>query len=89
MAFFAVHDNLIIFARQFVMWIFMIISPTPGGTGVSEFIFKHYLADFIPVMSLVPVIIFLWRLLTYYNYLFIGALIIPRWVQSRFGNKKE
>lgn len=89
MAFFVVQDNLLIFARQFVMWIFMIISPTPGGTGLSEFIFKHYLADFIPVMSLVPVIILLWRLLTYYNYLFIGALIIPKWVQSRFGSKEN
>lgn len=89
MAFFTVHDNLLIFARQFVMWIFMIISPTPGGTGLSEFIFKHYLGDFIPIASLIPVIILLWRLLTYYNYLFIGALIIPRWIQSKFSSQKE
>lgn len=89
MAFFVVQDNLLVFARQFIMWIFMIISPTPGGTGLSELIFKHYLAEFIPIASLVPVIILLWRLLTYYNYLFIGAIIIPKWVQSRFGTKNN
>lgn len=87
MAFFDVGDNLLIFARQFVMWVVMIISPTPGGTGVSEFIFEEYLGDFVPVVGLVPVIILLWRILTYYNYLFVGALIVPRWVRDSF--KKE
>lgn len=89
MAFFDLHDNLLIFARQFVMWIFMLITPTPGGTGVSEFIFKHYLGGIVPVAGLLPVIILLWRLLTYYNYLFIGAAIVPRWIQSRFKVKKK
>lgn len=84
MAFFDVSDNLLIFARQFVMWVVMIISPTPGGTGVSEFIFGEYLGQFVPVVGLIPVIILLWRILTYYNYLFVGALIVPRWVRDSF-----
>lgn len=85
MAFFQVHDNLLIFARQFIMWIVMVISPTPGGSGFSEFIFKQYLSEFIPLAGVVPLIILLWRLLTYYNYLFVGALILPRWVKRSFG----
>jgi uncharacterized protein (TIRG00374 family) len=89
MAFFQVHDNLLIFARQFIMWIVMVISPTPGGSGFSEFIFKQYLSEFIPLAGVVPLIILLWRLLTYYNYLFIGALIVPRWVKKSFGRKEE
>lgn len=84
MAFFDVSDNLLIFARQFVMWVVMVISPTPGGTGVSEFIFGEYLGQFVPVVGLIPVIILLWRILTYYNYLFIGAFIVPRWVRDSF-----
>lgn len=88
MAFFAVHDNLLIFARQFIMWIVMVVSPTPGGSGFSEFIFKQYLSEFIPIAAAVPLIILLWRLLTYYNYLFAGALIVPRWVKRSFGTKK-
>ncbi len=89
MAFFEVHDNLLIFARQFVMWVVMVISPTPGGSGVSEFIFKQYLSEFIPLVGVVPLIILLWRLFTYYNYLFVGALIVPGWVKKSFGKKSE
>lgn len=89
MAFFQVHDNLLIFARQFVMWVVMVVSPTPGGSGFTEFIFKQYLSEFIPLAGVVPVIILLWRLLTYYNYLFVGALIVPGWVKKSFGKKEE
>lgn len=88
MAFFVVHENLLIFARQFIMWIVMVVSPTPGGSGFSELIFKQYLSEFIPVAAAVPLIILLWRLLTYYSYLFVGALIVPRWVKRSFGTKK-
>lgn len=66
----------------------MVVSPTPGGSGFSELIFKQYLSEFIPIAAAVPLIILLWRLLTYYNYLFVGALIVPRWVKKSFGTKK-
>lgn len=89
MAFFPVHDNLLIFARQFIMWIVMVISPTPGGSGFSEFIFNEYLSEFIPLAGVVPLIILLWRLLTYYNYLLVGALIVPRWIKSSFGKQEN
>lgn len=86
MAFFPVHDNLLIFARQFVMWVVMVISPTPGGTGVTEWMFSEYLKEFIPfaMIGITPVIILLWRFLTYYNYLFIGAFLVPRWIKKSF-----
>lgn len=84
MAFFPVHNQLLIFGRQFVMWILMILSFTPGASGLSEIIFKQYLSALIPIAGLVPVIILLWRLLSYYNYLFIGAILVPRWASSAF-----
>lgn len=84
LAFFPVADHLLIFARQFVMWILMILSITPGGSGLSELIFKHYLSALIPIAGLVPVIIFLWRLLSYYTYLFIGVILVPRWANKAF-----
>jgi uncharacterized protein (TIRG00374 family) len=89
MAFFTARDNLLIFARQFIMWIVMVVSPTPGGSGFSEFIFKQYLSEFIPLAGVVPLIILLWRLLTYYNYLLAGALIVPGWIKKSFGKKEE
>lgn len=87
MAFFPVHDHLLIYARQFVMWILMVVSPTPGGSGFTEFIFQGYLSEFIPIVGLVPVIIIIWRLLSYYNYLFIGSVLVPKWAQQVFKKK--
>lgn len=87
MAFFPVSDHLLIFARQFVMWILMVISITPGGSGLTEIIFDKYLSVLIPIAGLAPIIIFIWRLLSYYNYLFIGAFLVPRWIKTSFGKK--
>lgn len=84
MAFFSVSDHMLIFARQFVMWVLMLLSFTPGASGLSELIFKNYLSALIPISGLVPVIIVLWRLLSYYNYLFIGAILVPRWASKAF-----
>ncbi|MFR9165737.1 MAG: lysylphosphatidylglycerol synthase transmembrane domain-containing protein [Dysgonomonas sp.] len=89
MAFFQVQDHILIFARQFVMWILMVISITPGGSGLTEIIFEKYLSMLIPIAGLTPIIIFLWRLLSYYNYLFIGAFLVPRWAKNAFGKNKN
>lgn len=88
MAFFPVGNHLLIFGRQFVMWVLMILSFTPGASGLSEIIFKQYLSALIPVAGLVPVIILLWRLLSYYNYLFVGAILVPKWASKAFSKQK-
>jgi len=90
MAFFVVHDQFLLFARQLVMWIMMLVSPTPGGSGFSEFIFTKYLGDFIPVdaslvASVAIALALIWRLLSYYPYLIAGAIILPRWIKEKFG----
>lgn len=88
-AFFAINDHLLIFARQLVTWIMMIISPTPGGSGFAELILGRYISDAIPadpafIQSLALAIAIIWRIISYYPYLIIGASILPGWVQSRF-----
>ena len=41
-AFFAMKNkHILLFARQLVMWIMMLVSPTPGGSGFSEYIFSQ------------------------------------------------
>jgi uncharacterized membrane protein YbhN (UPF0104 family) len=63
--------------------------PTPGGTGLSEVIFMEYMKMFIPdgFNSLMTVI---WRLFSYYPYLFIGAVILPSWIRASFmGHTQE
>jgi len=88
-AFFAVGDHFLIFARQLVTWIMMIISPSPGGSGFAELILSRYISDAIPgdavtAGSIALAIAIIWRLLSYYPYLIIGAFIVPRWIERNF-----
>jgi glycosyltransferase 2 family protein len=88
-AFFTINDHFLIFARQLVTWIMMIISPTPGGSGFAELILGRYISDAIPadsayVGSLALAIAIIWRIISYYPYLIIGASIVPGWIQKNF-----
>lgn len=93
-AFFAITDHFLIFARQLIIWIMMIISPTPGGSGLAEMILGRYISDAIPadiasVGSLALAIAIIWRIISYYPYLIIGASIVPGWIQRNFVRKKQ
>jgi glycosyltransferase 2 family protein len=79
-------DNLLIYARQLVMWIVMLVSPTPGGSGVAELTFLGFLKEFVP-NGLESGLALLWRLISYYPYLFIGAIVLPRWIRRVFAAK--
>jgi uncharacterized membrane protein YbhN (UPF0104 family) len=88
-AFFAINDHLLIFARQLVTWIMMIISPTPGGSGFAEVILGRYITDIIPVDpalagSIAIAMAIIWRFISYYPYLVIGAIIVPGWIERKF-----
>jgi uncharacterized protein (TIRG00374 family) len=72
--------NLLIFAKQLVMWLILLVSPTPGGSGVAEYLFDTFLSEFIPAGALILLTSILWRLISYYPYLFIGAFILPKWL---------
>ncbi len=81
--------QFLIFARQLVMWIMMLVSPTPGGSGFAEFVFTEYLGEFLPSAGVAIAIALLWRFITYYPYLFIGAFIVPKWINKHFGSLKK
>ena len=76
------HDWAI-YGKQVIMGILILVSPTPGGSGVAEYIFKDFLGEYIP-QGLAPSLGLLWRLMSYYPYLFIGAIILPKWIRSHF-----
>ncbi len=80
-------DNIIVFARQVIMWIVMMISPTPGSSGTAEFFFGVFFEQFLQKYTFVTSII--WRLLSYYPYLILGAIFLPRWVRQVFFKKKK
>ena len=92
LAFFGHADQLLLFARQLVMWIMMLIMPTPGGSGFAEYIFTHFLGDSMPVAPELQVaagtlVAVVWRLVTYYPYLIVGAVLFPRWINTHFSRR--
>ncbi len=76
------YENMVIYARQLVMWIILLVSPTPGGSGIAEVIFSRFLGEFTPE-GISDSLALLWRLISYYPYLFIGAVILPRWFKKQ------
>jgi uncharacterized protein (TIRG00374 family) len=74
-------DHILILGKQLVLWIFMLISPTPGGSGVAEYAFGELLMPFGMSATMLAGLAVLWRLISYFPYLFIGALLLPRWVK--------
>jgi uncharacterized protein (TIRG00374 family) len=71
------------------MWVAMLISPTPGGSGIAEIMFSRYLGEFIPLVGFAVALALLWRLVTYYPYLVIGAIVVPKWISDNFISKKR
>jgi len=68
------------------MWIVLMISPTPGGSGMAEYFFSDFLASFIP-HGLSSSLAVLWRLLSYYPYLIVGLIVFPLWIKRVFSRK--
>lgn len=77
-------DHLIVFARQLILWVVMVVSPTPGGSGVSEYAFKEYYSDIFTSSSAIIFVTLVWRTISYYLYLLIGVLVIPNWIKKSF-----
>jgi uncharacterized protein (TIRG00374 family) len=83
-----IGDQFLIYGRQLVMWVILLVSPTPGGSGVAEYAFPIFLGEFIP-SGLEMAIGLLWRLFSYYPYLFIGFIILPFWIRRVYVKSKK
>ncbi len=77
----------VVFARQFVVWVILMVSPTPGSAGISEWLFTTYYGDLIASAGMALVIALFWRLVSYYVYLVIGICILPGWFRRGFGKQ--
>ena len=86
-------DQVMVLARQLVIWVVLTICPTPGGSGVSEWIFKNYYGDMIASGALALLLALCWRIVSYYIYLVIGICVIPswlrRWKRKRMAKKQR
>jgi len=76
-------DQLIVYCRQLIVWVVLMISPTPGSAGISEWLFTTYYGDLIKNPSIALMIALFWRIISYYIYLFIGACLFPWWLRNK------
>lgn len=81
MAFVPGLDHLEVYGRQLVMWVILLIGVTPGSSGIAEFAVTHFFNHLGVSVVILTVIAIIWRFLTYFPYLFIGAIIFPRWLR--------
>lgn len=90
-------QQVFIYARQQAMYVIMAVMPSPGGAGVAEYAFKTFHYDYIPTDmtniaaagTLMVIMATIWRGLTYYVYLFVGAIVVPNWVNKIINRNKE
>lgn len=76
-------QNALIYAKQFILWVLMLVSPTPGASGVAEWAFSNLLSEFAPSALLIISLAIIWRIISYFPYLFIGAIVLPRWLRKK------
>jgi uncharacterized protein (TIRG00374 family) len=79
--------HLVIYGKQVVMGIIVLLSPSPGGSGVAEFIFNDFLGMYTPPGT-APALALLWRLMSYYPYILVGVILLPRWLRRNVVAKK-
>ncbi len=82
-------EQLLLYARLESVFVIMAGSPTPGAAGVAEFAFSNLIKDYVPETGIALLIASGWRLLTYYLYLFVGAIIIPNWIRNILNERKK
>lgn len=92
---FSLFQQTLIYGRLEVMFVVLALSPTPGSSGVAEAAFGPFLSDFIVnadgkyLAGMAIIIAFLWRVLTYFFYLFAGAIVIPNWIRKLVNDRKK
>ncbi|MDD4394895.1 MAG: lysylphosphatidylglycerol synthase transmembrane domain-containing protein [Bacteroidales bacterium] len=78
---FQFSQQVMIYAKQLVMWVILLISPTPGASGIAEAIFPAFFGGDFPA-NLQDAVALLWRGISYYPYLFIGLIVLPIWLSK-------
>lgn len=76
----SVGNQLFILGRSLILYLVMLLSPTPGAGGVAEGTFIWLLTDFIPEGS-GAVLALLWRFISFYIFLPIGLILLPQWLR--------
>lgn len=78
----------LIFGRNLTYKVILLIAITPGGAGIAEGAFPTFFGKFIGTPTMTNFMVLLYRLVTYYLYLVLGAIFLPRWIARIFGPRK-
>ena len=81
-----ITEHLTILGKQVIMWTIMLVSPTPGGSVTAEFFYQKLYSGVLGDYTLLTDLI--WRVFTYYFYLVLGAIFLPRWIRRVFATQK-
>ncbi|EJF10662.1 flippase-like domain-containing protein [Pontibacter sp. FD36] len=76
-------EHMLIISRNLIFWIVMLVAITPGGAGIVEMAFPSFFGLFLGRFS--NIVVVLYRLITYYPYLVLGSIFLPKWVAKVFG----
>lgn len=74
---------LLVFARQCVVWVVLMVSPTPGGSGISEWLFTNYYGDLMGDLGVAAILALVWRIFSYYIYLIAGCALLPAYFREK------
>ncbi|MBF9238557.1 flippase-like domain-containing protein [Hymenobacter sp. BT683] len=75
---------LFIFARNITYKVILLLAITPGGAGIAEGAFPTFFGSFIGTATMTSFMVLLYRVVTYYLYLVLGMVFLPRWVARVF-----
>ncbi len=79
----SLYEHFLLLGKQLVLWLFMLVSPTPGASGVAEYAFGELLTNFTSSAMLLVALALIWRLISYFPYLIIGSILVPRWLRNQ------
>ena len=79
---------LAILSKQLVMWGALLIPFTPGASGLAELLFPAFLGEYFANDQLANSTSVLWRLISYYPYLFLGFIVFPVWIKRVIKQQK-
>ncbi len=77
----SLSEHFLMVGRHVVMWVVMLVSPSPGNAGIAELIFPIFYLEYGGQYTFIASLI--WRLATYYPYLMIGIILLPRWLRPK------
>jgi glycosyltransferase 2 family protein len=82
------YSQLVLFGRNVGIYVQTAFTPTPGASGFSEIMFSGMYSDYVPV-GVALLIALVWRLISYYAYLFAGVIVVPNWIRKVMKRRKE